>query len=236
MWVLTFIGALVVILFLARLAVRLFVVFILRAAGKALSEQPGQQSSGSLADEIHLVKIDADWDEMMVRASVTALEELGFERVAAWKIPELNDILVYGFIHREKNAYSCIYDRKGMVFEDFFCYFEGDTFNLTASNSMNAGVLDPMPGRERVSCPGKSVAETWAAFLEALGNRQPKTATPEDLQPMFEYAYKSHVAWRKGRGVTAQEVKRVAENQGREIDEKQAELATKKWNDENASS
>lgn len=234
MWVLTVIGAIVVVLFIVRLTLLLGVRFVLKKAAKALSEGADGVVAKQMEDEIHLqVNPNANWEYELFRRDVLVLEAEGFKRVEAWTIPELGDIQVYGFVNHEKRCYSCIYNIRGSVINDFFCYLEGDTFNITASNAPNAGSLDPMPGREKVSCKYMSLEDTWEAFQNAIGGRALKTVSADELAPMFEYAYKSEMAWRKHKGLRPEEAERVAAEKGMDLLPGQAETVARVWNEAN---
>ena len=174
-----------------------------RAIGSAaLAKQP---------DTIHLKPESECWSDIDAASNLIApFYELGFESAGIHRIPELSGVVVELFAKPSDRLYGVVYEHPhaGHWF-DVVCRFEDET-SATYTTAPPTG-LDPRPGHPVVNAPGaRAQALVERARAESQGKRA-KPATRENVVADFEQAYADSIAWRKGRGISAQEVGRVAQ-------------------------
>jgi hypothetical protein len=106
----------------------------------------------------------------------------------------------------------------------YVSYVNGD--GLTASNASMGKELDSRPGQEKVR--DKDLGPD--ALLEIVRRKKRpnpcKTITADNFASTFEEHYAKEMAWRLSRGgVTLDEVRRTAQNMGRNFTEEQIQEA-----------
>lgn len=174
-----------------------------RAIGSAaLARQP---------DTIHLKPESECWSDIDAASTLIApFYEMGFESAGIHRIPELSGVIVELFAKPSDRLYGVVYEhpQAGHWF-DVVCGFDDGT-SATYTTAPATG-LDPRPGHLVVNAPGaRAQALVERARSEARGKRA-KPATVENVVADFEKAYADSIAWRKGRGISAEEVGRVAQ-------------------------
>lgn len=189
---------------LAFLIVRGLSGVVGRAIGSAaLSKQP---------DAIHLQAAnEGAWaDADAARHMAEPFHDLGFESAGVYRIPELPGVIAELFANSGDRLYGVVYEHPHAGhWYDVVSRFEDGT-SATYTTAQPTG-LDPRPGHPVVNLPGaRAQALVARARSEAHGKR-PKPATRGNVVTDFETAYAESIAWRKGRGISAQEVGRVAQ-------------------------
>jgi hypothetical protein len=188
---------------LAFLIVRGLSGVVGRAIGSAaLAKQP---------DAIHLKPESECWADVDAASALVApFYELGFESAGIHRIPELAGVVVELFAKPSDRLYGVVYEHpKSGHWFDVVCRFEDGT-SATYTTAPPTG-LDPRPGHPVVNAPGaRAQALVERARSESRGKRT-KPATRDNVVADFETAYAESIAWRKGRGISAQEVGRVAQ-------------------------
>jgi hypothetical protein len=175
-----------------------------RAIGStALARQP---------DAIHLTScVETAWKDEDAAANLVApFRELGFDNAGAYRVPELPGVIVQLLANERDRLYAAVYEHPhaGHWF-DVVCRFEdGTSATYTTANPTG---LDPRPGHPVVNAPGaRAQALVERARSESQGKRA-KPAARGAVTTDFETAYAESIAWRKSRGISAQEVGRVAQ-------------------------
>ena len=232
MWVLTVIGGIVVLMFLFRLAI----AFGIRAIDKvALDQFKGEAEAHAnepplkLPETITLVPdIGASWDAISIATDVRQIEAAGFARIGTFTFPELKGVVLWAFVNESEKAYSTITKIKGQVFDEFYGYLE-EGGSLSASNSPQYGLLDARPGFHRNPCPGANAEITWLTWKQVAGDHSFLPASELDWAATFKRSYEEDVVWRKNKGMSAEEIRRIAERKGTELTEHKADEVAQQW-------
>jgi len=152
------------------------------------------------------------------------LQRLGFMPVSPFSIPQMPGVELIGFYHPTDPAYAALYwhPKAGRWLDIYGHYADGGT--LTVTNAPNAGVLDPMPGREKVPVQSPEPAELWARYQASRRRAPVNPMTAANFKPDFERVFAEEMAWRKGRGgATEDEIRRVAMRKGMMVTERQVQ-------------
>jgi hypothetical protein len=200
-------GVLAGLLLLRRLLAHLILTGKSGAVGRAI----GTAAMNRQPDTIRLLACGEDgWQDPDPAAGVSSsLRELGFQDAGTYRIPEVPGLVVQLMANPSDCQYAAIYEHpKAGPWLDIYCHF-GDGTSCTCTTARPTG-LDPRPGHPVVNLPGaRPQALIERARADSHGKR-PKPATRENAVRTFETAYAESTAWRKQKGVSAEEVGRVA--------------------------
>lgn len=174
-----------------------------RSIGKtALARQP---------DTIHLAAVEASKLRHFARVQSLALDyqQLGFESVGTFTIPEMPGVSVQLLAHRAESMAATIYDHPvvGVFYDVASRYADGSAWTYTTARA--TGIKHP-PNIRMSNLPGAEPA----ALVETARRERPRTGLcPCDARNSvadFETAYAQYMAWMKQRGLSTGEVVEVA--------------------------
>ncbi len=216
----TIIGIIVVGLFLLRLAVLLFVRYVLRKAVVGLAS-----GAATMQSEIHCMPLPPQsWERPDVAEAAAEFAALGFQRVGCFSIPEAANTEVFAHVLPERSVWGTVYCMKGRVFSDVYTHLTNGG-NITVGNS-SSPALDPPPRKQNIKMPGAKVVDLVSTLVERRGDPEANPTTGENWQAAFEGAYREEMAWRKSRGgATERKIRAVAAAEGREVSDGEVSLA-----------
>ncbi|MBI3565769.1 MAG: hypothetical protein HY079_11275 [Elusimicrobia bacterium] len=189
---------------IALLFLRFFVgkVFI-RVGAAALSKQP---------DEIHCLPLPvAVWkDPAKMEALANPLLLLGFADLGVWSVAEMPGVKIR-FLSKEDEGVAAFlyeYPMVGTWIEFSTRYEDGTTTAL--SNRAATGMESPPFFRISRADPKTPAGDLYRRLVAERSPTGIKRVTRDAVVPEFELAWTKIMLWQKHRGLTAEEVARVA--------------------------
>ncbi len=149
------------------------------------------------------------------RGALETLGQRGFRPAGSFTIAEMAGMPIHFMVHDRDSIIAAIYEHPQTgVWTDLVCRYP-DGRRFTICNARIGGDLAHQPGHVLVRKPGLSTAALHMAFQRErpAGSLVPVHAA--DVARIFADAYAEEMVWRKGRGVSADEVRSVV----REMDE-----------------
>ncbi|HYM75279.1 MAG TPA: hypothetical protein VE377_04805 [Candidatus Dormibacteraeota bacterium] len=174
------------------------------------------RSSGLLVPlDVTLVPAQVEWPlPEKYREWAASLEKHGFQHSGQFDTPETKGAVDFWFnSEKELTAIIATLFTKGMWLTVFTRYEDGSSFS--ACNKDSTG-LDSHPQRKGTYLGPDASAE--AVIEYALSNRPGgaiRRPTPENLLEDYKKFWRISVEWRRARGTTAEEIKRVDEHRGK---------------------
>ncbi|MGH7462066.1 MAG: hypothetical protein ACREMA_13730, partial [Longimicrobiales bacterium] len=172
---------------------------LLDVGRKALDQQP---------DRITLVPGKAPI-KPEARSALSALERRGFERAGSFEVREMKGVLLHLLVKTMESAVAVVYEHtKAGVWADLSTrYADGSSYTITSSRI--GGGLDDRPGHKMVRSPGQPPAMLAVRLMKDRPSGQMQQISAAEFARVFEQAYAESTAWRKGKGLTAEEVRRA---------------------------
>jgi hypothetical protein len=174
-----------------------------------------------------------------IKAVTAALEKIGYEQIGDYRVPEILPMQLDGLralMNPSTATYAVLngYPSMGVVV-DIACDF-ADGEHLTVSNAPQTGLDRPDFSRlERIELnlakKAASVAQLHEKAVELQAGRTAKPVSADAFTTVFRKAHAREMDWRVERGgVTAEEVRRVAELQKQEPPTDEAvEMVRQQW-------
>ncbi len=194
------------------LVIALIVAFTLRFLVRRFFARVGAQAVARQPDAIHLQPApNPAWrNRAAVDEMAGALLAAGFTEAGVFTAPEMPPLILRLFARPDEAACSCIYEHEKVgVWMDLFTRYEDGT-GITFTNTRDRG-LAQRPGRPIYHFPGMNTADLHRKFVAERPAGAMITITAAQLPRFYEESYAESIAWRKSRGVTAEEVARVAQ-------------------------
>ena len=174
--------------------------------------QVGEQALARQPEVIHLHPAGAEpWQSPEAPVGmVRELQALGFLDAGTYGVTEMPGVHVQLLAHERGEAWASVYEFSGAgAWFDLYAHAEdGSAYTLSARNWTG---LDQQPDREVVYVPGMRPGEAWEQFRQERPARRWLRASTAEAVPVFERAYAEYMTWRREHGITASEVRRVAE-------------------------
>src|SRR5262249_2848587 len=126
-----------------------------------------------------------------------------------YRVPELPGLIVQLMANSSDNQYAAIYEhpKAGPWFDVYSHYEDGTSFTCTTARPTG---LDPRPGHPAVNLPAARPQPLIERVRPESAYKHPKPATRDNAVRAFENAYAEATAWRKQKGISAEEVGKVA--------------------------
>ena len=209
--ILGLVAAALLIPILLRVALRVFALLFVRTAFVTAAEDVGRRAVDKQPDHIHLTKRGPQAWAQPDAAGALALPllENGFSDLGSYTVDELTDVLVRLMTDERNGMLGIVYEhsRAPHWVELVTRYVDGTVATFT---TLRPTGLSPLPGYSTVYAPALDAC----ALLHRALQERPKGAvtsiTPANAVKIFENGYAEQIALRKRRGVSAQEVVRVA--------------------------
>ena len=167
--------------------------------------------------EVSLVPATVDWPvPEKYNEWAATLERYGFSHFGQYKTPETKGFLDFWYCdERGLTAIIAALPTKGMWLTAFTRYEDDSSFS--AANKHSTGV-DSHPLRKAIFLGPDVTAD---AVIENAFSKRPdgqrRKPTLENLLDDYKRAWRRSVEWRRARGITAEEIKRIDELRGKAL-------------------
>jgi hypothetical protein len=208
-WILALPILFVVALVALKFVMRLLVLFVLRKVFRGFLQEVGQKAAAEQPDRIHLTsEPDHEWDDgPAVEALAAPLPSLGFQEAGTYSIDEMDGVFVRFLVQPDQQVVTCIYEHPSAgTWIDFVSKYR-DSRSVTYTTMPPTG-LDKQPGATTVNAPGTDSEALYQRLLRERPAGDLMEVTPASVVQMFEDAYAKETAWRKNKGISAEEVAR----------------------------
>jgi hypothetical protein len=188
----------------AHLVNRITMLFL----GKKGLEDVGKKALDAQPDRITLApgKTPAKAE---AQNAVSSLERRGFERAGSFEVREMKGVMLHMLVKPVESAVAVVYEHvQAGVWSDLSTrYADGSSYTITSSRI--GGGLDDRPGHTMVRSPGQPPAMLAVRLMKERPAGQMKQISAAEFARVFEEAYAESTAWRKGKGLSADEVRRA---------------------------
>ncbi|HKQ39530.1 MAG TPA: hypothetical protein VJ063_15745 [Verrucomicrobiae bacterium] len=184
-----------------------------------------QQSATPPPCRITLVSEDNPrWKaEKYVGRCIEHFRALGFQRIGAYRIPELDSQHILALFHPAQKFYACVYDNKTHPTFEIFAAFASDN-SMVGTNSVWVRDIEQRPGSIIVRIGNATPAQIMEALRqhEKAGDRIAVTA--DQFAPTFLKAYIQNFNWRlKKCEISRDQIRMDARQEGRVVTNEQVE-------------
>jgi hypothetical protein len=192
-----------------RVLMRLLVFLMRRGFCRAGLKWVGQQAMAKQPDQIHLIPRPGHaWTNGAAMETLAApLPSLGFEDAGVYSIAEMEGTYLRLLAQSEQRVAACLYEHPKIGNWIDFVSHDRDGTGVTYTTSRPTG-LEPRPGCTTVNAPDSSAEALYQRMLRERPAREWVEMTPANVVERFQDAYARSTAWRKNRGVSAEEVAR----------------------------
>lgn len=182
---------------------------LLRAVFRRGLEYVGQRAMAQQPDTIHLTRVpEHAWrDQNAIEALTAPLVSRGFQKAGCYAIDEMSEVAVCFLIQPEERVVACVCEhQRAGSWVDLVCSHREGT-GITYSTLRPTG-LETRPGNRKVNAPELSADTLYDRLLEERPERDWEEWTVTNAPVKFEEAYARETAWRRNKGVSAEEVAR----------------------------
>ena len=207
------IGGLVVLIILWPVIRRVAKLLFFRTAVRMALNDVGAKALAKQIDEVHLVKKDVfsgtQLDEER-EALAQPLLSRGFTRVGFFAVPEMPGLDIYQLVNVETNVYANLYSHpKAGKWTELVSRYEDGVF-CSFSTQIARG-LEHRPGDVHVNAPGSDPGDLYDRVLRERPQKgELVQLVPEEVPRLFEKGYRELMFWRRNKGISAEEVAKVA--------------------------
>lgn len=203
---LLWIGFLVVIYLVLKYRADWFNQVVVAVAGGAI----GRFAVSSQPDTITLSPIGDPPASALARSAIEGLTQRGFTPAGSFTIPEMKGLPVHFLVREKESAIAVVYEHpQAGVWTDLVCRYQ-DGRRCTITNARVGGGLDPQPDHISIRKPGIGIGALYLFFQRERPDGALAPVRADDVPRIFTDAYAHEMAWRKGRGVSKDEVRNVA--------------------------
>lgn len=172
--------------------------------------------------DVHLV-VELDPRRLrFVQRYHSDLEALGFEKIGAYRVPEIPGLVVYAFAQTFKKVCAIVYRHPvAGVFVDMFSATESGNA-LTVSNAPSGGNREVPPLREKIIDQNLELDEIYQRLLRERPVGPYQLIDVDNFVTVFEGEYRRETAWRaRRRGTDDPAAGRAATDPAAQADPKQ---------------
>ncbi len=145
----------------------------------------------------------SEWCDVAEREEATsALEELGFEHIGDFAIPELSGCSIRAFLHDKQNVYAAIGSAPMTATWIDLVRFHRDGSTLTVSNSSSADDTEDLfgdPTFQKIFLPDELAETLWDELLEDDEGQEVEELTAADFVRRFEEFYAADIAAKRAK-------------------------------------
>jgi len=162
---------------------------------------------------VHLRRIQAPASEG-IEDRVRQLERLGYVRQGDYEVESLGGTRVVGLSDPSAGAMASLYDHPavGIVCDLVIRYQDGSS--LTVTNAPAGQDLDQREGHVKLFRPGAEIPDLQRLLAAERRIEPSKVWIRDEWAAGFEKAYADDMDWRLSKGISADEVRRIAEGMG----------------------
>jgi hypothetical protein len=147
------------------------------------------------------------------------LRQKGFEPLAAYRIPQLQDMLWWAFQHPKEGVVAAITDHPLMGCATEFVLSYRDGTSLTVSNNGMAGGLDEPPGHVKHYVGGAPLEALLALLQQHRQDKEVRRFDRESFPRHVQEVFAEEMKWRNDKGGTnPDEVRRNLAGSGQAVD------------------
>jgi hypothetical protein len=188
---------------------RLLIFLLVRMGLRAGLADVGSRAVAKQPDQIHLTPRPGHaWTNGPgVDVLAAPLSSLGFSEAGTYAIQEMAGVCVKFLVQPDQRLAACIYEHpKAGTWIDLFSHYKDGT-GVTYTTARPTG-LDQRPGTQTVHAPGVASEALYRQMLRERPAGELEEMTPANVVGRFEDVYARATAWRKNKGVSADEVAR----------------------------
>jgi hypothetical protein len=203
---LLWIGLLGLVYVIIRYKPEIFNQLVIAVAGRAI----GKAALNAQPDTLTLDPTEGPPARPEARAALESLQRRGFAVAGSYAIAEMGRMPIHFLVKPDEGAIGVVYEHpKVGVWCDIACrYATGASFTITSAKA--GGGLESRPGHTTVRVPGLTPAALHLRFARERPAGTPNVVQPADAARVFADAYADDTAWRKGRGISKEEVRAVS--------------------------
>jgi hypothetical protein len=202
-------AVLVALAFGSRVLIRLVLMLLTRTLCRAGLKWVGRQAMLKQPDQIHLVPCPGHaWVNGRAMETLAAsLPSLGFADAGVYRIAEMEGTTLRLLAQSEERVAACLYEHpKAGNWIDFFSHGRDGT--AVTYTTARPTALEQRPGCTTVNVPDSSATALYEQMLRERPSQEWVEMTPANVVQRFQDAYARLTAWRKNRGISAEEVAR----------------------------
>ena len=150
-------------------------------------------------------------------------KSLGFQRIGAYRIPELENQRILALFHPGQKFYACVYDSKTHPTYEIFAAFTSDN-SLMGTNSTWVRDIEQRPGHITMRLANATPSQVIEALRQHEKANDRIAVTADGFAPAFLKAYVSNFNWRlKKCEICRDEIRLHARQEGRALTGEQIE-------------
>ena len=175
--------------------------------GKSGLEDVGRQALNQQPDRITLQRV-AGPVKPEASSSVSLLERRGFERAGSFDVNEMKGVKLHLLVKPAESTVAVVYEHvKAGVWADVSTRYEdGTSFTVTSAPAGHG--LDKQPGHVSVAAPRQPAPMLAVRLLRERPAGAMRQISALEFPGVFCQAYADSMAWRKNKGLSAEEVRR----------------------------
>jgi hypothetical protein len=183
---------------------------VMTVLGKSGLEKVGRKALETQPDRITLEPKADPPAQPLAATALRTLERRGFDMAGGFRIAEMAGVVVHFLVKDTDAAVAVVYEHpKAGVWCDLYSrYRDGTSFTVTSAPA--GGSLEERPGHPSVRAPGQPPAMLHARLLNERPAGELQSIPASAIAHHFAQAYAESTAWRKQRGISAQEVRGAA--------------------------
>jgi hypothetical protein len=144
--------------------------------------------------------------------SKSALEQLqrrGFARAGSYSVREMKELPIHFMVKPDEAAVAVVYEhpQAGVWCDIVSRYQNGGSWLIT--NAKAGGGLEDRPGHVKVWAPGLTATAMHLRFVRERPGGDLVSVPATGVAAYFAEAWAEETAWRKGKGLSAAEVRNV---------------------------
>lgn len=206
------IGILALLIVIWPVIRRVLKLLLFRTAARVALKDVGDRALAKQVEEVHLVKKTVfgttELDEERERMAEPLLNR-GFTKVGMFDIPEMPGLDIFQLVNVNTNAYANLYShpRAGKWVELVTRYQDGV---FCSYSTQIARGLEHRPGDVHVNAPGADSGELYDRMLRERPQAPMVQLTSDEVPRLFEKGYRELTFWRRHKGISPEEVAKVA--------------------------
>lgn len=199
------IGVIGAVLVFAPVLIRRLTLARLGPSGR---EEVGRRALAAQPDRITLLAVRGA-PTAGAGSILAALAPLGFEDAGRFLVKEMAPLSVTFMVLPSESIIAVVYEHpQAGVWCDLASRFL-DESSLTVSTAPLGGGLDQRPGHPVIRMPGAAPSILLDRFRTARAAEAAKPVAAAAVPEFFAEAYAESIAWRKSRGISEEEVRKV---------------------------
>ena len=206
------IGALIVLVLVWPAIRTVLKLLLFRTAVRTALQDVGDKAIAKQIDVVHLVKKDifaGDTLDEERQGLADSLLRRGFTKVGLFAVPEMPGLDIYQLVNTSSNVYANLYSHpKAGKWTELVTRYQDGVF-CSFSTQVSRG-LDQRPGDVIVKAPGTDPGDLYDRMLRERPQSPMIQLTAEEVPRLFEKGYAELMFWRRHKGITPEEVAKVA--------------------------